>query len=71
MELDDGARLSAQFEQAGWLSPQARMMILEIDPVLANRSGSEHSEFSSLESLRTCPDWVQIRRLAREALTAI
>lgn len=71
LELEDGAQLSLQFQEAGWLKPEARTLILEMDAMLAERSGPEHEDFWRVETVRDAPEWDQVRRLATQALLAV
>lgn len=71
LELEEGVRLSRQFEEAGWLRPEVRKAIVDIDALLADRSGSAERDFWSLDALRSSPDWVRIRKLALDVLIAL
>jgi hypothetical protein len=70
-ELDDGARLAGQFVEAGWLAPEARQIIAEIDALLAARGGPAHEKFWRLEALRDSPEWARVRELALSALSTL
>ena len=71
MELEDGAMLSQQFEEAGWLSAEGRRRVVELDAFLGARSGPGHEDFWRLDSLRESPEWDQVRDLALKALAAL
>jgi hypothetical protein len=45
LELEDGVRLSRRFEEAGWLKPETRSLIVGLDVVLAERSGVDQADF--------------------------
>jgi hypothetical protein len=71
LELEEGAMLSGQFEQAGWLKQEGRQAISELDSLLAERSGPTHEDFWRLEALRDSPEWARIRGVAIRALFAL
>lgn len=71
LELEDGALLSRQFEDAGWVSSDARQAVTELDALLRERSGEVHEDFWRLDALRDSPDWERIRELALKALLAL
>ncbi len=71
LELEDGARLAMQFQDAGWLKPEARQLILELDAALAARSGPDHEDFWRMASLRDAPEWDDVRGLATQVLLAL
>lgn len=70
-ELDDGARLAGQFVEAGWLTPEARQTIAEIDAFLSAHGGPAHEEFWRLDALRISPEWARVRKLALSVLNAL
>lgn len=71
LELEFGARLSMQFQDAGWLKPEARELILELDAALAARSGAGHEDFWRMASVRDDAEWDRVRTLATHALLAL
>ena len=68
MELEDGELLSAQFEQAGWITAETRARVMELDGLLDRGVGTGEPEFWNLESLRTSSEWARIRQLALTTL---
>lgn len=71
LELEDGVRHSDQLVTVGWLKPEARTIIVELDAMLAARSGPAHEEFWRLSALRDSPEWARVRRLALDALLVL
>lgn len=71
MELEDAALLSAQFEEAGWLDPNARNLILELRELLNLDSDRGNVDFWALDSLRTSPEWNTARKAALAVLLAL
>lgn len=71
LELEDAARLSRQFEEAGWVPSEVRRAVIELDALLRERSGEAHADFWRLTALRDSSDWEQVRELALKALLAL
>lgn len=71
LELEEGVRLSRQFEEAGWVSTEARQAAVVLDALLGEFSGPGHEDFWRLDSLRDSPDWERVRELALKTLTAL
>ncbi|WP_377325655.1 hypothetical protein ACFJIY_11220 [Pimelobacter simplex] len=70
LELEDGVRLSRQFEEAGWISSEARQAAVALDALLGEFSGPAHGDFWRLDSLGDSADWARVRELALKVLTA-
>ncbi|MCO7237735.1 hypothetical protein [Aeromicrobium sp. CnD17-E] len=71
LELESGVLLLPQFEQAGWVTAEARRAVEALDAVLGEWSGPVHEDFWHVDSLRESPEWARVRELAFQALIKI
>jgi hypothetical protein len=70
LEFDDIFHAARLMEDAGELTPGQREAASPLDDLLKQWSGSSHANFWRREALWSDTRWDEVRRVAREALTA-
>lgn len=71
LELENGVLLVDQYVRAGWLRPEARSALSELDSFLTAKSTPGSEGFWSLDSLRSDGEWGRVRAMAFEVLKAL
>ena len=69
-EFDDIFSAAGHMEEEGELTPRQREAASPLDGLLKQWSGSLHADFWRREALWSDARWDEVRRVAREALTA-
>lgn len=71
LELGDGALLTHQFVEAGWLGAEVQPPLQALDALLTDMSGPSNAALWDVAALRTSPRWAELRAQAKILLLAI